>query len=311
MTAILVVLRFAARHGRACLVLGLLAGLLLPSIAAVLRVWLPELVALLLFLAAFRIGPRAALGGVRDIRRTLLLAVFFQVALPVSAVLAFGLLGMMATPVGLAFVLMLSAPSVTGSPNFTLLMGHDPSGAMRLLLAGTALFPLTMLPVFLLIPELGSPVDVALASLRLLGVIAVSVGLAFSLRSRIPTLAPSHREELDGASAIVLAVVVVGLMTALGPALRTDPTSVAGWMVVAFGANFGLQLVSWLWFRARGLTPNAVGISVIAGNRNIALFLIALPPTVTDQLLVFLGCYQVPMYLTPLLLQRMYGLGTS
>lgn len=311
MTGVLAILRFAAKHGRACLVLGLLAGFLLPSVAAVLRVWLPELVALLLFLAAFRIGPKAAFGSISDARSTLFLVLFFQAVLPVAAVLAFGLAGLMATPVALALVLMLSAPSVTGSPNFTLLMGHDPSGAMRLLLAGTALFPLTMLPVFLLVPSLGSAADVALASVRLLGVIAVSVVLAFGLRSRVATLAAPHREALDGASAIVLAVVVVGLMTALGPTLRTDPWLVAGWMAVAFGANFGLQLISWLWFKSRGVTRNAVGISIIAGNRNIALFLVALPPSITDQLLLFLGCYQVPMYLTPLVLQGFYGRGSA
>lgn len=283
----------------------------LPSIAAILRVWLPELVALLLFLAAFRIGPQAVLGAGGDLRRTLILVLVFQVAMPVGAVLGFGFFGLMATPVALALVLMLAAPSVTGSPNFTLLMGHDPAAPMRLLLIGTALFPLTMVPVFLLIPTLGSPTDVGLSALKLLGVIAVSVALAFVLRSRIAVLQAKHQDALDGASAIVLAVVVIGLMTALGPALRDDPGRVATWMAVAFGANFGLQMLCWMGFRVRGVTAHSVGISIIAGNRNIALFIVALPPSITDQLLLFLGCYQVPMYLTPLLLPRIYGRATD
>ena len=55
-------LAFVARHGRAALVLGLVAGLLLPDLARLLRPWLPQMVAGLLFLTAFRIGARAALG---------------------------------------------------------------------------------------------------------------------------------------------------------------------------------------------------------------------------------------------------------
>ncbi len=51
----------------------------------------------------------------------------------------------------------------------------------------------------------------------------------------------------------------------------------------------------------------SVPVSVVAGNRNIALFLVALPAAVTDPVLVFIGCYQVPMYLTPVLLGRFYG----
>ena len=55
------------------------------------------------------------------------------------------------------------------------------------------------------------------------------------------------------------------------------------------------------------LKPQAVGFAVSAGNRNIALFLAAPAGSGhrSDDLL-FIGCYQVPMYLTPLLLRRFY-----
>ena len=43
-------------HARACLILGLLAGLLLPGLAGMLVVWLPQMVALLLTTTALRIG---------------------------------------------------------------------------------------------------------------------------------------------------------------------------------------------------------------------------------------------------------------
>ena len=49
----------------------------------------------------------------------------------------------------------------------------------------------------------------------------------------------------------------------------------------------------------------ALATSIYAGNRNIALFLIALPDTVAAPLMIFVGCYQVPMYLTPILLSRL------
>jgi hypothetical protein len=70
--------------------------------------------------------------------------------------------------------------------------------------------------------------------------------------------------------------------------------------------NFGLQILCHRMIRHR---PDAVPVSIIAGNRNIALFLVALPASVTDPLLLFIGCYQVPMYLTPILLRRLYSRG--
>ena len=42
---------------------------------------------------------------------------------------------------------------------------------------------------------------------------------------------------------------------------------------------------------------------------NIALFLVGLPASITDPVLIFIGCYQVPMYLTPLLMRRFYAHG--
>ena len=48
------------------------------------------------------------------------------------------------------------------------------------------------------------------------------------------------------------------------------------------------------------------GYAIQAGNRNIALFLVALPPEVTDPILIFIGCYQIPMYLTPMVMARLY-----
>jgi hypothetical protein len=49
-----------------------------------------------------------------------------------------------------------------------------------------------------------------------------------------------------------------------------------------------------------------VPYAIIAGNRNVALFLAALPAAQTEPLLLFIGCYQIPMYLTPLLFGRLY-----
>lgn len=284
---------------------GLLAGLFLPGLAAALRPWLPELVGCLLFLTAFRIGPRAALGGLGDLRRTLAIALIFQAVMPLAAIAGLSAAGLLAAPLALGLVMMLSAPSVTGSPNFTILLGHDPAPALRLVILGTALLPLTVLPVFWLMPVFGSPVEVALASARLFLVIGASVTLGFGLRHLLaPELAAERQQVVDGVAAIALAVIVVGLMSALGPAMAEAPGVLALWFMAAFAANFGLQIACRILL-GKG-RADAVPVSIIAGNRNIALFLVALPADVTDPLLIFIGCYQVPMYLTPILLRRFY-----
>ncbi|MBY6139348.1 hypothetical protein KUV26_07880 [Leisingera daeponensis] len=304
------VLAYAARHGRAAMVLGLLAGLLLPGLASALQPWLPHLVAGLLFLNAYRIGLRKAAGGLADGIGTLKAVALLQVALPLAALALAAVLGVAQTPAAVALILMLSAPSVTGSPNITALMGHAPEPAFRLLITGTALMPLTVIPVFLLAPGLGDLGEVLRAAGRLIGAIGLTVTAAFLLRRlTLPEMHQDQARAIDGLTMIALAVIVVGLMAALGPALRTDPVLVLQWLGFALVANLGLQVMVFAVSRRRA-GSGAVPVSVVAGNRNFALFLIALPAATTEPLLIFLGCYQIPMYLTAILMEPLYRRGT-
>jgi hypothetical protein len=298
-------LQWAARHGRWLLVAGLVAGVGLPGVAAAMKPWLPELVGALLFLASLRIGPRAAFGALGDLPRTLGLVLIYQLALPLIVVSIMLAGGWQAAPLATALVLMLSAPSISGSPNLTVMTGNDPTPALRLLILGTLLLPLTVLPILWLLPQLGTLAEVLVASARLLAVIAFSGGVGFALHAWMRP-APEAIQTIDGGSAIVMAVIVVGLMSAVGPAIVATPAAFAGWLATAFAANFGLQIMASAVLARSPLVAARVPFAIIAGNRNIALFLAALPAHVTDPILLFIGCYQIPMYLTPFLLRRLF-----
>ena len=297
-------LRLAAHHGRLLLVLGLVGGFTLPGLAAAMKPALPAMVAGLVFVSALRIGARAAIGNLKDARASLSVVLVLQLAIPLflTAILAFS--GYLATAVGMAIVLTMSGPSISGGPTFTAMLGHEPAPAMRLLILGTALLPLTVVPIFWLSPALGSLGEVISAAGRLTLVIAVTVGAAFTVRRRFfPDPAIETIQILDGLAALTLSTIVIGLMSAVGPTLRNNPMELLGWLTLAIGLNFGMQIFSYL---LHGKTSNSVPTSIIAGNRNIALFLVALPGTVTDQILIFIGCYQVPMYLTPIVMKALY-----
>lgn len=300
----MLLLQAAARHGRLLLVVGLICGLVLQDLAQAMRPWLPALVAGLIFLAAFRIGHRQALTSLAGLPRLAATVLVLQVGVPVAVAVAFLFVGLAGTPLAIALVLMTAAPSVAGSPNLTVMAGGDPAPALRLVIAGTAVLPLTVIPVFLVAPVLGDSAGLVFVSLRLVAIIASAAALAFWLRARcLPAPGPEAIRAVDGASAILMAVMVIGLMSAAGPALATEPVRFLKWLGVVFAANFGLQLAAGLLLHGRAdRTP----LSIVAGNRNIALFLIALPPEITSPILLFIGCYQMPMYLTPLLMRWYY-----
>lgn len=296
----------AARHGRLLLILGLLAGIGLPELTLALKPWIGEMIAGLIFLAALRMGPRQALGAARELGSYVAMTLLFQLMLPLALTLIFlgaGWTGPLAT----ALILATAAAPISGSPNLTIMTGHDPAPALRLVIIGTAALPLTVLPIFWLLPELGDSSVVLAAAGRLLLIILLTAGSAFFLHARfLQHQRAGAIAAIDGLSAIVLGMVVIGLMSAVGPAIRSDPLGLLLNLTMAFLTNFGLQILVALGLHARGRHATAVPLAIVAGNRNMALFLTALPLSVMDPLLLFIGCYQIPMYMTPFLLGRLY-----
>lgn len=301
------VLWLVSTHARACLILGLLGGLLLPGIAAAMAPWLPHMVAFLLLTTALRIGLRAALGATRDLSWGLGAVAVLQMALPLLLLGLLTLAGLQNTPAALAIVLASAAPAITGSVNLALMMRLDGGRMMQMLVLGTAGFPLTILPVLALLPQLGPPGEVITAALKLLAVIVLATSTGFALRRWFfPQPTEGQIKALDGLSVLAFSIIVVGLMAALNPALRSDPVAVLWWTLLAFAISYLLQLFTLLILRRSALHDVAGPLAIGAGNRNIAIFLVALPPEIVAPLMIFIGCWQLPMYLTPMLLPRLY-----
>lgn len=285
--------------------LGLLAGLLMPWAAQPLRTAIPGCIGVLLFLAVLRLysggASIAESVSVGQWVGTLRLVVVSQVLLPL---LVYGLGTLVGVPVMwvLAATLVAAAPAISGSPSLVLLLRGDGASAMRWLMLGTALLPVSCLPILYLLFPAQSITIMLQPSLLLLALIGTSVVLAVvALRvaqRRTVTLQP---QVLDGVSAIVLAVMVIGLMSAVhDPATRVS--DVLNMLVLAIGINVGLQFVGVMLGRFMQLgKARTVAQGVVFGNRNIALFLAALPSAQMEPLLLFIACYQVPMYLTPLI----------
>ncbi|MFK7761833.1 MAG: hypothetical protein AB8B62_01105 [Roseobacter sp.] len=299
-----------SEHGRLALLVGLAAGLALPDLAAVMQPWLPQMVAILLTVTALRIGHQAALGALSDLWWGTGAVVVLQVLLPLTLLFLCWLAGAAQSPAALAMVLATSAPAISGATNLALMLRQDAGRMMQIFVLGTALFPLTVLPLFFLMPQLGDPETILLTTLKLLAVILIATGLGFGLRAWfLPTPSQSQIKALDGLSVFAFSAIVVGLMAALTPALLVDPWAVARWALLAFAISYGAQFAVFSVLRQTKLSPVAGPLAIGAGNRNIALFLVALPDQLVAPLMVFIGCWQLPMYLTPMLLRPLYVSG--
>ena len=78
--------------------------------------------------------------------------------------------------------------------------------------------------------------------------------LAFALRwFVIPDLGKRRLDALDGFTSRGLTIIVIGLMSAVGPALERDPFWVLQWIVIVMIANLGSQCVVFFYFKKTGL----------------------------------------------------------
>ncbi|MCV3271367.1 hypothetical protein [Roseobacter sinensis] len=302
-------LGLCATYSRTLLILGLLAGVGLPGLATAMAPWLPEMVAVLLVITAFRIGHRAAFGALSDLRWSLPAVLVLQLAVPLTVAALGHLAGLGGTPFALAVVLACAAPTIAGGASLAIILRQDPGRMMQFLVLGTALFPLTLLPVLVAVPVVVDVYVLVGVGLRALLIILGAAGLGFLLRQwLLPVASPAQIKAMDGASVLSFAVIVVGLMAALGPMLRSDPMSALLWAMAAFTLSFGLQLLTLLVLRHSTLAHVSGPLALAAGNRNIALFLVTLPPEVMAPVMIFVACWQLPMYLTPILLPPLYRL---
>ncbi len=301
-------LAWVARHGRLVLIAGLVIGIGWPALAQLMQPLIVPLIASMLFLSTLRIGTDAARPRKRDVPLYLGMAVLFQTVMPLAALAVLALIGWQDSIIGLGVVLALAASPITGSPGLAILSGADPMPALRALVVGTALLPLTVLPVFWVMPIFPDPAATLLAAGRILAIILVAGGGALLVRLVWPSLrAPRAQLGIDGLMALSMGIVVIALMSAVGPALMSGDPALWWILGLVLVLNFSTQLSFWAAFRGAGAVSIAPSMAIVAGNRNLALFLAAVPAGMADDLLLFVGCFQIPMYLTPLTLARLYA----
>ena len=298
------------RKSRLMLVAGLGGGLAWPEAAGILRPYLTELIVGLLFFAALQVDPRGLRLTRSSLAHDVALVAILQLVLPVLLAAALYLLDWTG-PAATMLVLIGTASTISGSPPIAQMLGLSAGMALRLLVIGTLLLPATSLLPLRMIFGSAADFNVLAPALRLAAIILISAGGAWLVRTTIlPRMSPNAEQALGGITALLLAVFVLALMDAVQPAMLTDPWQVIGALAFGFAVSVGLQVAAALAYRRlaapAGDAREAGTVGVVAGNRNIALFLAALPTSQMEPLMVLVGCYQIPMFLTPIVMGRFY-----
>ena len=298
-------LALSARRGSILLAVGIFGGALVPPLAAAVRPAVGPMVFGMMTLIFLRVDLEATLVHLRRPGRV---ALIVMAELLISPLLMAAIVEPMGLDRGITagLVIFAAGSAATSAPAFARMVGLDPELSLVVSLATTFLVPLTAPPIAAYL----AGVDLAIGPLafmsRLVFIVGLPMLISLVLRRLIGKVQLARwGEAVDGALVWLVVGYGFGVMDGLSARLAADPGWVVTAIVAAFVADYGLNGLTTLAFRPMGATAAATA-GLMAGNRNMSLFLAVLPVSADPRVALFFGLCQFPLFLSPFLLRPLY-----
>jgi len=294
-------------QARWVLAVGVVLATFLPSLSFFLRPYLPGLVALMLCVSMARLDLGAlARRASRPRRLAMLMAwsVALLVVTPAAIWAGARAAGLPEAHVA-ALVYTFAAPPIASAPALCLLLGLDAAFALELTVVASLANPFIGPAVTKALLGEAVPLDAFDLALRMAAMIAAGVVAALALRRLIGAARIArHGGAFDGVATVVMLLFVIPLFDGFWDVARSLPWFALGTCALVLAANWGAQVVVALGVR-RASPGQAGAAGLMWGNRNVSIYLAALPP---DPLFgLYVALYQLPMLFTPLVLGRLLG----
>jgi BASS family bile acid:Na+ symporter len=284
-------------RGPTILALGVLVGLVFPRLAELVRPSMPVMIFIIVLGTLLRTDGKAVIAVLGRPALSLLLPVTVMIVCPV-------LIGLLADRFGLgaelalALVLATAAPPSSGTAAVARMLGLDGTIPLAVTLLCMALAPLTVPLLAGWFGGIGlSAFDLAL---RLAVLVGGAEGVALLLRRFAGAQLRSHGEAVDRIVVVALLVFVVATMAGVRGQIEADWQVALLCLALAFACNLGLQGAGAVLLP--GTLAERLTVGLILGNRNVGLVWSALGAAASPRMALFFAATQLPIYLTPRLI---------
>jgi hypothetical protein len=296
---------FLGRHAAACMAGSAVIGLALPDLARLARPLLGPTLVVTITVALVRIDWTLMAGHARRPLMVAAVLAWLMLACPLIAWAALAPLGL-PVPLYQAMVLAAASSPVLSNATFALILGLDAALAVVVVVAATALVPLTLPPIAFGLLGMTLSIDATTFMLRLAALVAGAFAMAWVIRRLAgPGRLARNATEIDGIAVFNLVLFMVAVMDGMSALVLARPGFVALAVAAAFGFNLVLQglgaAVAWRAGARRALT-----IAILSGNCNMGLLIVALGDAADPALVAYFALAQIPMYTLPALLQPAY-----
>jgi BASS family bile acid:Na+ symporter len=298
-------LAFLGRHGTRVLALGILTGLALPDLAALLRPHLTAVVVCTLVGSLLRLEWREIAAQVRAWPRVALATAWLLLASPL---LVLAVASLFPLPPGLVTAMVLSAagPCIMSAPAIVLLLGLDGALALVVMVLAHLLVPLTVPTVAASLLGVTLEIGFLALMLRLAAIVFGAIVIAQAIRALAGTQRlQRHARAIDGVNMLVLVIFAIAIMDGVTVAALREPGLVLVYLAAALVFNAGLQALGALAFRGSGPRA-ALAVGFMAGNRNMGLMWAALGADTPIAITLYFAVAQLPMYLFPAFQSGLY-----
>jgi len=283
------------------LILGLFLAALFPSVSQALRPLLPALVALVLGLAVARLDLASVLSDYKYWRKSLFLVGVVLLFMPVSCMLivfTWRLLQLNENYT-LLLVVFFAAPPLGSATGLSLLLGYNARVTLQVTLLATILTPMIGILCLSFVGE-STHLNMFAIALKILIMIAGGLVIGLAIQRFVGKKRIANNSDIfNGFVAITMVFFLFPLFDGVVEYVLASPLESFLVLLLAIVLNIGGNLL----VRSIGYTftdtetANALGL--VFGNRNVSLYLAALP--ISPLLSVFIAASQIPMYVTPAL----------
>lgn len=289
--------------------LGLLAasiflGIAFPPLAAFFKPFLMPLIFLLFLSAVLQVSfSDAAHAAVSDFSSVITLIwqllllplIFFVVLKPV-----------LSEQLYLFAVVSMCTGAITATTALSRLFNLNSALSLVVGIAGAVLMPLPLYVFLTLLGDGDVQIDLVTYTVRIFVFIFLPFLVAFGIRRVISAETDRLLQQKMPQFALLLLVFFgLAVMDGVGELMISDPYRLFSFVVLAFGISIGVQLLSYfaLGFLGR---RNATTVALLCAYRNMGLVAAIAGPSLGQEFFIFLGVWQLPMYILPWVLRRFY-----
>ena len=296
---------FIGLHGTLIMPIGVVVGLLFPSLTQLTRPMAESIVIFMLIVSIYRLNPNSIKEKLHDFKMIGVGILWLLLFMPVVTFMIGHLIGV---PSGLLAVITAwsACPPLVSMPGLAILIGLDGAVALLVMIGGTLLFTIS-LPIILTVlvgQSIGlKPLSMAM---ELFSIVSISFLIAQGLRWSVGvTRAHASEGAADGILVISMALFAVTIMGGLHEAWTNEPERLPLFVSVAVIISASAQLLNAIIFqRLNRRTGGAIALA--SGSRNLALLIPIASGAFAEDLWIFIAVIQIPIYFLPIITKPLY-----